>query len=212
MTEGRAQPTVAPRRGRPPAELRSLIRERLLEAAWRVLVKHGFDGFSIDKVARRARASKATLYARFPGRNALLRAALEHELERSILTFPQYERGTDIVESLVSQCLAALRQLASPDGRTIERLVEWLDAEGSARPIRHTIHERALANTVRFIEAATRDGLLTGDAVTAQLWFEGLVGHAKLTVCRTDIDWTQEEAWARAFIAYHLAATGYRAI
>jgi len=48
----------------------------VLEAALDVLAEHGVGGISIAEIARRARVSKPTVYARWPGADPLLRAAL----------------------------------------------------------------------------------------------------------------------------------------
>lgn len=44
----------------------------ILEAAEAIVAEHGFAGFSIEAVARRARAGKPTIYKWWPGKTALL--------------------------------------------------------------------------------------------------------------------------------------------
>jgi AcrR family transcriptional regulator len=52
-----------------------------LEAARRVFVERGFEGASIDRIADVARAGKPTIYARFPGKEALFTAAIERGVD-----------------------------------------------------------------------------------------------------------------------------------
>jgi len=63
--------TPTRRRG---AELESAI----LDAAWEQLITEGYEHFTIDTVAARARTSKPVLYRRWKTREDLLRAAVSH--------------------------------------------------------------------------------------------------------------------------------------
>ncbi|GLY94910.1 TetR/AcrR family transcriptional regulator [Actinoplanes sp. NBRC 103695] len=54
----------------------------LLDAAWDELVEKGYDGFTIDAVAERARTSRAVLYRRWATKQELVRAAVGHAGER----------------------------------------------------------------------------------------------------------------------------------
>lgn len=65
--------TEAPRRGRP----RDAARDReLLEATQDLLVEVGYDRLTIDAVAARAGAGKATVYRRWPHKSALVADAV----------------------------------------------------------------------------------------------------------------------------------------
>ena len=54
------------RYGRPPRGHAGLVEERILDAAGRVFLEHGFQGASVDEIAEAASAGKPTIYARFP--------------------------------------------------------------------------------------------------------------------------------------------------
>jgi AcrR family transcriptional regulator len=54
------------------------VEGRILTAARGVFVESGFGGASIDEVARRSRASKPTIYGRYPTKEALLVAVIAH--------------------------------------------------------------------------------------------------------------------------------------
>src|ERR1700689_1806867 len=57
------------------------IEQRVLAAALTVYGELGWAGFTLDRVARRAPVGKAALYRRWPSKEALLLAALEHLAE-----------------------------------------------------------------------------------------------------------------------------------
>lgn len=60
-----------------PADSRGPAREQAIcEAALELLVEVGYDRLTIDAVATRARASKATIYRRWPGKAELLTEAM----------------------------------------------------------------------------------------------------------------------------------------
>src|ERR1700761_5951052 len=66
-------------RGRPPAEEVAARAERLLDVATEVFLEKGFKGASVSEIARRAGASKQTLYARYPSKAALFAALVERK-------------------------------------------------------------------------------------------------------------------------------------
>jgi AcrR family transcriptional regulator len=64
------------RSGRPPRALAGEVEERILDAARKVFLDRGFEGASVDEIADVARAGKPTIYARFPGKEALFAAVV----------------------------------------------------------------------------------------------------------------------------------------
>src|ERR1700743_336175 len=66
-------------RGRPPAEEVASRAERLLDVATEVFLEQGFKGASMSEIARRAGASKQTLYARYPSKAALFAGLVERK-------------------------------------------------------------------------------------------------------------------------------------
>jgi AcrR family transcriptional regulator len=73
----------AGRSGRPPRKFAGSVDDRILDAAGKVFAERGFDGASVDEIAGVARAGKPTIYARFPGKEALLTAVIERVLRRN---------------------------------------------------------------------------------------------------------------------------------
>jgi AcrR family transcriptional regulator len=69
----------APTIGRPRSPERDAA---ILEAALAEYGEHGFDGMSVEAVAARAGASKATIYRRYASKLPLVAAALQHAGEQ----------------------------------------------------------------------------------------------------------------------------------
>src|SRR5271155_1881023 len=80
------KPSVAGRvvrSGRPPHALAGEVEERILDAAAMVFLERGFEGASVDEIADVARAGKPTIYARFPGKEALFAAVMARTCAKS---------------------------------------------------------------------------------------------------------------------------------
>lgn len=71
------------RRGRLPADERQTREQAILDAALDELVAQGPDGLSMIGVARRASASKETLYSWFGSRDGLLQALIERNADQA---------------------------------------------------------------------------------------------------------------------------------
>src|ERR1700727_1770293 len=72
QSDTRQSDTRQPRRR--GAELEGAI----LDAAWEQLIAEGYEHFTVDTVAARARTSKPVLYRRWKTREDLLRATVRH--------------------------------------------------------------------------------------------------------------------------------------
>ena len=86
----------APKRRRGAA-----LEAALLDAAWEELTERGYEGFTIDAVAERARTSRAVVYRRWPGKAELVRAAAVRAGARQPTPVP--DTGTlrgDVIELL----------------------------------------------------------------------------------------------------------------
>jgi len=96
-----------PYAARVPIEVR---REQLLDAAIRVIVRDGYDGVSVESVAREAGVTRPVVYGAFDDLGALLGALLDRQqaraLEQLATAFPA--DAADPAETI----LAAVRTLA----------------------------------------------------------------------------------------------------
>ena len=108
----RPRKRAAVRLGRPPREQAGEVEERLLEAARSVFLEHGYGGASIDEIARIARASKPTIYARYPTKEALFAGVVERKAAHVAGRFDVYiPQGETLEEKLVQTASHVLSRL-----------------------------------------------------------------------------------------------------
>src|SRR5262249_60271501 len=91
------------RTGRPPRKLAGEVDSRLLAAARRVFLGRGLAGASIDEIAELACAGKPTIYARFPGKEALFSAVVMRKVAANVARFANFvPAGATIEQRLAS--------------------------------------------------------------------------------------------------------------
>src|ERR1700736_3620311 len=95
--------------GRPPKERAGEVEERILDAARKVFLERGFEGASIDEIAEAARSGKPTIYARFPGKEALFTAVVMQSVAANVERFKAYTpTGATIEQRLESGAVTVL--------------------------------------------------------------------------------------------------------
>ena len=110
-------------RGRPPAREVASRAERLLDVATEVFLQKGYTGASMIEIARRAGASKQTLYARYPSKAELFAALIERKAAHLFAAIGTLD-GTRSVRDTLIHCGANLLELiVSPDARGVHRVV-----------------------------------------------------------------------------------------
>jgi AcrR family transcriptional regulator len=107
--------TVFARSGRPRREFAGEVEERILDAAGRVFLERGFDGASIDEIAEVARAGKPTIYARFPGKQALFAAVVARKVRRNTDMENMAPTGATIAERLTTVATTILQRILVPE-------------------------------------------------------------------------------------------------
>lgn len=75
--------------------------DAILEATLELLAEDGYDRMSVDKIARRAGASKATIYRRWPGKDRLVVDVICRKLHETDPTAPDTGRVRDDLIELV---------------------------------------------------------------------------------------------------------------
>ncbi|MBO1323571.1 TetR/AcrR family transcriptional regulator [Acetobacter sp. TBRC 12305] len=99
--------------GRPTSHDTEELDQYLLEIAAGLFVQHGYAGTSIDQIARKASASKQTLYRRYPSKEALFVA---------------------VIMDLTSSLLQAMADISLKDPLEELRQISFLKLEFSLRP------------------------------------------------------------------------------
>jgi AcrR family transcriptional regulator len=91
-----------PRPGRPPKDLAGDVKARILDAAQRVFLTRGYQSATLDEIAETAPASKPTIYAHFPGKEALFEAVVARVID-GLTDFEGFEpKGRSVPDKLAS--------------------------------------------------------------------------------------------------------------
>lgn len=105
------------------AEEDSSKRRQILDGARKVFMDLGFDGASMNEIARSAGVSKGTLYVYFADKNRLFEAIIEEEvLDRTKLSF-DLDPARDVVTTLREFGLAFIQWQCRPGGGSSTRTV-----------------------------------------------------------------------------------------
>ena len=70
-----------PRKGRPRAEDRGLVDERVLDAATALFLEQGYGRTTLDQVSDRSRTGKSTLYGRYANKEELFAAVVTRSID-----------------------------------------------------------------------------------------------------------------------------------
>lgn len=97
--------------------------QHLLQAASQAFMELGYAATSMDEVARRARASKTTLYSRFPSKEALFAAAITSECARQMPMDATELAGLPVEEALRRIGRRFVDLIFSPEALCIERII-----------------------------------------------------------------------------------------
>jgi AcrR family transcriptional regulator len=195
----------APRRGRPRSET---SRKAILRAASELLLEHGLNRISMDAVAERAGASKATIYRWWPSKELLALDALFSEWEPAR---PDSHDTGSLAGDLLGLIRPWVRQLAAkPYGRVIAALITRAQSDPqfaeqySARFVQPR-RDQARVIFARAIERgeirADTDIETALDLLYGPFYHRILHGHAKLT-----------DRFARAVVSYVAAGVPRPAI
>ncbi|WP_082848015.1 TetR/AcrR family transcriptional regulator [Bradyrhizobium sp. DOA9] len=96
----------AVRTGRPPKEFAAEVDERIFNAARELVLAHGLAGASVAEIASFAHASKGTIYARFPTKEALFAAIAIRNSEKVRLGYENAPSlGATIEERLTAPAM-----------------------------------------------------------------------------------------------------------
>jgi AcrR family transcriptional regulator len=110
----------SPKRGRPPKDLAGDVQARILDAAQQLFLEKGYRSASIDDISELAPASKPTIYAHFPGKEALFAAVVARTIS-GLTDFEGFEPegrslqdklsslGTTVVEKVIEESLGMVR-------------------------------------------------------------------------------------------------------
>jgi AcrR family transcriptional regulator len=144
------------RLGRPPKDLAGDVKARILEAAQRVFLKRGYQSASLDEIAQMAPASKPTIYAHFPGKEALFEAVVARVLD-GLTNFEGFEpSGRTVQDKLASLSIEVVeRFLDETIGVTRVTIAEADRFPALSRHVHEHGRDRAAAAVSHVLNDAT---------------------------------------------------------
>lgn len=181
----RAQASVRTRHSRTPIGRGEHARGRVLQAALQVLAERGVAGFSIEAVAERASASKATIYRHWPSQSALLVAAMDMSFQP--LPAPATgELRSDLIE-LVKGQFSLLRSERFPS--LLAAFIEAAERDPSLKNLHVELTDRRREPVKKLLQRARRRGEidpdtdleLTIDLLAAPAFYRRFIAHKSLT-------------------------------
>ncbi|WP_266182776.1 TetR/AcrR family transcriptional regulator [Dyella humicola] len=129
MSTNRRRPTLKPRKTPSQARSGDTV-AAMLEAAARILERHGFAGYTTNAVAERAGVSIGTLYQYFPNKDALTAALIDRETAPLVDALQQARQATHFAEGIDALVGAAVsHQMRRPE------LARLLDFEERRLPL-----------------------------------------------------------------------------
>jgi AcrR family transcriptional regulator len=143
-----------PRPGRPPKDQAGDVKARILDAAQRVFLKRGYQSASLDEIAETAPASKPTIYAHFPGKEALFEAVVARVIA-GLTNFEGFEPkgrtvqgklsslGTEIVERFIDETIGITRATIAEADRfpALSRHVHEHGRDRAAAAVSHVLSD-----------------------------------------------------------------------
>jgi AcrR family transcriptional regulator len=165
---------------RPPGRPRDAGKDlAILKAAQRLFMERGFEGASVDAIAEAAGVAKATVYARFPDKESLLRESIRKKcgefLDADTL---DWRAGRSLRDGLIAIGARFLDLVSDDEALSMHRLMM---AEGQKSDRLPTLFfESAILPTVRRLAAflvseAERLGVTVADPEGAAWRFLGMV-------------------------------------
>ncbi|MGA9679938.1 MAG: TetR/AcrR family transcriptional regulator [Mycobacterium sp.] len=138
----------------------------LLAVTLQLLQEHGYDGLTVDAVASAARASKATVYRRWPSKAELVLAAFTEGV-RQVAVPP----NTGTLRGDLLQLGEICREQVSPHANTIRAVL----VEASRHPqlndaLQHQFLDQRKALTRHVLQEAVRRGEIAEAAISDELW------------------------------------------
>ena len=118
--------------------------EAILAAAVALVAEIGYERISMDAIAARARASKATIYRKWPGKAPLIAEALRRQAEEATPEIPDTGSLRGDLRSAVAAIAAALTGHAG--GLSLIGLIEAVRGDATLRDlVRRQIDRRSAA-------------------------------------------------------------------
>jgi TetR/AcrR family transcriptional regulator, mexJK operon transcriptional repressor len=198
-------------RGRPKAEDVEALEARLIAVARQAFVLNGYGATSINSIARSARVSKNTLYARFPSKAALFQMIVARQIAsvNEELRPASSEQEESLADKLRAYSNAALRTSLSRDMLEINRLIVSESYQfpelGEAARARFHIGVQHVARLIAVCAERDRIPCRRPDAV-AELFLCAMTGwYSTIMMANLNVTDAERASWVDSAIAIFLA-------
>lgn len=145
-------PQEAPiRAGRPTREQALARQEALLDRALEHFLEKGYESATIEAIATDVNMTKRTVYARYPDKTALFRAAIRRGTQRLAASQKVIEatRAEGLEQTLVNIAMLRIALVSTPEGTKLQRLI---NTESYRFPdVFQTYYDIAALPSVRFL-------------------------------------------------------------
>ena len=131
-------------------------RTAICEAAFELLAQVGYDRMSMDAVAARARASKATIYRAWPNKPDLVMEAIKHRLGEATTPADTGSLRGDLVEHMKRACFVACGE----DGAVVSGL---LTAATRNPDLSRTLHQHLYETKQQMYEVMIARAVARGE-------------------------------------------------
>lgn len=166
---GRRLPVKRGRPGRPSAARVEAINQALLGAARAEFYRSGYDGARVDAIAAAAGISKATLYDRYPTKEALLRAVVTDGVSTWLASWqPEgHPSSTDVRQRLKFRAGKLMERFCSGKLENLDQLVSSGPSMQELRRMRHEVgHQRMVEVMAQDIIDANDERSMSARAAT----------------------------------------------
>ncbi|WP_106401002.1 TetR/AcrR family transcriptional regulator [Actinocorallia populi] len=149
------------RGGRPTLEEAAELDRAVRDCALRLFLEHGYEGTSMDAIARAAGTTKASLYTRFGGKEELFRAVLGQAVTDAVRADPEPLDPDDLEGALTAIARAALRHALDPVMVRLARIAATQAGRFPEPPRQVFLPRRRLL--VELLERHAATGAITAD-------------------------------------------------
>jgi AcrR family transcriptional regulator len=191
------------------------LQSHILAISWDVAMAAESANFSLDLVARAARVSKRTIYARFASKDDLVRAMIGHRIGDFIAALRDDGTDAPLVDRLTAQAANAITYLTSTEGYVLSRLIESLpnEPEGDGKAsARIELYQSVTAAFVGVLASALGRTLPSPELdFAAGMWMEAIEGRSRMLLA--GLDHGDAGEWSRSFANFFLrGVSGHRQV
>jgi AcrR family transcriptional regulator len=171
------------------AEQKQQRRDRILQAARRLVAERGFHGLTMRDLAARSRVSVPTLYNLFGSKRAILLADAERTVQ--LLTGALDPQGHDFFDKVLAIYRAGASVITSmPD--YYRQLLYVLATSGEAHETRHGVESRFIDMMTAILREGQQAKLLAtwidADALSREMWSRYVMALGRWALGELDAD------------------------